>query len=81
MGHFLFRIDDKFEFLKEVEEDYEFYVKYSEKQERVSSRVKSPNGFLGCRQTAGVAGAISKTSLYITPKKFNFLLDFYRVND
>lgn len=80
VGHFLFRIGDKFEFLREVEEDYRFYVDCSKNQSRVSSKVKSPNGFLGCRQTAGIAGAISKTSLYITPKKFNFLLDFYGVN-
>jgi len=76
----VFRVKDDTRFSKEIAEDYRFYVEASRTAHRISSRVKSPNGFLGCRQTAGIAGAISKTSLYITPVKFNFLLGFYFIN-
>lgn len=80
VGHFVFCVEDDPSFRKEIAEDYQFYVEASRTAHRISSRVKSPNGFLGCRQTAGVAGAVSKTSLYITPVKFNLLLDFYGIN-
>jgi len=80
VGEFVFDIDDDPSFRKEIAEDYRFYVEASRAARRISSKVKSPNGFLGCRQTAGVAGAVSKTSLYITPVKFNLLLGFYGIN-
>lgn len=80
VGQFVFRIEDDPSFLSEIAEDYQFYVEASRATKRISSKVKSPNGFLGCRQTAGIAGAISKTSLYITPLKFNNLLEFYGIN-
>jgi hypothetical protein len=80
VGHFVFCIKDDPIFRKEIAEDYRFYVEASRISQRISSRIKSPNGFLGCRQTAGIAGATSKTSLYITPVKFNFLLGFYGIN-
>lgn len=80
VGQFVFRIEDDPSFLAEIAEDYRFYVEASRTASRISSKVKSPNGFLGCRQTAGIAGAVSKTSLYITPVKFNFLLEFYGIN-
>jgi hypothetical protein len=80
VGQFVFCIGDHPNFQAEIAEDYRFYVEVSRGSTRISSRVKSPNGFLGCRQTAGIAGAISKTSLYITPVKFNFLLGFYGIN-
>lgn len=80
VGQFVFRIGDDPSFLVEIAEDYRFYVEASRSAKRISSKVKSPNGFLGCRQTAGIAGAVSKTSLYITPAKFNFLLGFYSIN-
>jgi hypothetical protein len=80
VGHFVFRIEDDPIFLAEITEDYRFYVEASRYAKRISSKIKSPNGFLGCRQTAGIAGAISKTSLYITPVKFNLLLEFYGIN-
>lgn len=80
VGTFVFRIDDDAGFLAAIREDYEFYLEKISSSARVSSRVKSPNGFLGCRQTAGKAGVESATSLYITPRKFNELLVYYRVN-
>ena len=80
VGSFIFRIDDSVEFRSAIRQDYEFYLEKIAGSARVSSRVKSPNGFLGCRQTAGKAGAISATSLYITPRKFNELLAYYGVN-
>lgn len=80
VGEFVFCVEDDPSFREQIVEDYKFYVEASRKAHRISSRVKSPNGFLGCRQTAGVAGAISKTSLYVTPVKFNFLLGFYGIN-
>lgn len=80
VGYFQFHIDDDPSFSAEIEEDYRFYLSQALNSARVSSKVKSPNGFLGCRQTAGKAGVVSATSLYITPVKFNELLDFYGVN-
>jgi hypothetical protein len=80
VGQFVFCIGDHPNFQAEIAEDYRFYVELSRGSTRISSRVKSPNGFLGCRQTAGIAGAISKTSLYITAVQFNFLLGFYGIN-
>jgi len=80
VGQFVFCVEDDPSFREEIAEDYRFYVEASRTAHRISSRIKSPNGFLGCRQTAGFAGAISKTSLYITPVKFNFLLGFYGIN-
>ena len=80
VGQFVFCVEDDPRFREEIAEDYQFYVEASRTAHRISSRVKSPNGFLGCRQTSGIAGAISKTSLYITPVKFNFLLGFYCIN-
>jgi hypothetical protein len=80
VGTFVFRIDDDAGFRSAIRQDYEFYLEKISGSARVSSRVKSPNGFLGCRQTAGKAGVESATSLYITPRKFNELLAYYRVN-
>jgi hypothetical protein len=80
VGSFLFRIDDDMEFRTAIREDYEFYIQKIAYCSRISSKVKSPHGFLGCRQTAGIAGANSATSLYITKEKFNKLLAFYGVN-
>ena len=80
VGAFLFRINDCRDFFEDVREDYQFYLEKIAHSERVSSRILSPKGFLGCRQTAGKTGAVSVTSLYITKTKFNELLDFYRVS-
>ena len=80
VGQFVFCVEDDPSFREEIAEDYRFYVDASRTAHRISSKIKSPTGFLGCRQTAGIAGAISKTSLYITPVKFNFLLGFYGIN-
>jgi DNA mismatch repair protein MutH len=80
VGSFTFNIQDEKEFYREIMEDYIFYSDKIRESHRVSNKVKSPNGFLICRQTAGEAGVISKTSLYITKKKFNSLLDFYGIN-
>lgn len=68
------------EFLPEIQEDYAFYLDQIRSSPRVSSRIKSPNGFLGCRQTAGKAGVVSKTALYITKSRFDRILDLYGVN-
>ena len=81
VGTFLFRITDHENFLPQIREDYEFYLRKAAASSRISSKIKSPHGFLGCRQTAGVAGVVSATSLYITPVKFNELLTFYGVNN
>lgn len=81
VGQFVFRIGDDSSFSKEITEDYLFYLNASRTTKRISSKVKSPNGFLGCRQTAGKAGVVSSTALYITKKKFDFLLGFYEIND
>jgi DNA mismatch repair protein MutH len=80
VGAFVFDINDDPSFHKEIREDYEFYLKKIKNSERISSTVRSPNGFLRVRQTAGKAGAKSKTSLYIADEKFNWLLSFYGVN-
>ena len=80
VGAFLFKINHHRDFLGHIKEDYEFYTKEILKGPRVTSRVQSPKGFLRCRQTAGKAGAISATSLYITKTKFDELLAFYKVN-
>jgi DNA mismatch repair protein MutH len=82
VGAFVFKIDHDAEFLSAIRDDYKFYMDYVKNtgSEHVSSRVKSPNGFLYCRQTGGKAGKKSATSLYITPRKFNELLAYYGVN-
>jgi len=80
VDYFTFRIEDDSTFDALIKEDYLFYKNKIKSTHRLSSKIKSPNGFLGCRQTAGEAGADSKTSLYITKEKFNFLLDFYNIN-
>jgi hypothetical protein len=80
VGTFVFRIDDDARFYSAIRQDYEFYLEKIFGSTRVTSRVKSTNGFLGCRQTAGKAGVESATSLYITPRKFNDLLVHYGVN-
>lgn len=66
--------------LSKIREDYEFYLGQIISSGRVSSRVKSPNGFLGCRQTAGKAGVVSKTALYITKARFDLMLDQFGIN-
>lgn len=80
VGTFVFRIDDDPKFRSDISEDYDFYLEKINGSSRVSSSVKSPNGFLGCRQTGGKAGVESATSLYITPRKFNELLVHYGIN-
>jgi len=80
VGCLEFDIQQHPSWLDEIREDYDFYLKQIMSSRRVSSRIKSPKGFLGCRQTAGKAGVVSKTALYITKARFDLMLDEFGIN-
>lgn len=79
VGHFIFDIKDDPSFETHIKEDYYFYLDQLKISSKISNKVKSPNGFLICRET-GDGIRTSKSSFYITKDKFDYLLDFYGVN-